>query len=78
MQNFGSAFCEEPAFSMAWHTSQSAWSRIQNCGEVLNRLDNRSAVSAVIRPFAAHDFVETVFRNPPLLRGVCLTSTRGA
>ena len=44
----GGTSCYDAARSMARWRSQSAWSRIQNCGDVFNRRDNRSAVSAVI------------------------------
>jgi hypothetical protein len=37
-----------PSRCSAWCRSQSAWSRIQSCGDVFKSRDNRSAVSAVM------------------------------
>ena len=49
LMNAGAKGRNEVARRTARCRSQSAWSRIQNCGEVFRSRDNRRAVSAVMR-----------------------------
>jgi hypothetical protein len=63
--------------TIAWWRSQSAWSRIQSCGDVFNSRDRRNAVSAVMPRFAEDDLVQPVEGNAQSPRRHDLPSPRG-